>query len=172
MFIESRQRFTSASPEQVYRVFAGLGGERGWLYGTGLWQMRGWIDRLFGGVGVGRGRRNPDDVHVGDAVDFWRVEKVEPGRLLRLRAEMRMFGPGWLEFEAQPQPDGSTRLLQTAFYAPRGFLGHVYWHSLVPFHAFIFSGLIDQIVRHAEASQRSLTDSGELAARVGAQNWR
>ncbi len=170
MFIESRQRFTSASPEQVYRVFAGLGGERGWLYGTWLWQVRGWVDRFFGGVGVGRGRRNPDDVHVGDAVDFWRVEKVEPGRLLRLRAEMRMFGPGWLEFEAQPQPDGSTRLLQTAFYAPRGFLGHVYWHSLVPFHAFIFSGLIDQIVRHAEASQRSLTESRELAARVGAHN--
>ena len=170
MFIESRQRFTSASPEQVYRVFAGLGGERGWLYGTWLWHVRGWIDRFFGGVGVGRGRRNPDDVHVGDAVDFWRVEKVEPGRLLRLRAEMRMFGPGWLEFEAQPQPDGSTRLLQTAFYAPRGFQSHVYWYSLVPFHAFIFSGLVDQIVRHAEASQRTLTDSRELASRVGARN--
>jgi len=155
MFIESRQRYTSASSEQVYRVFAGLGGERGWLYGTGLWHMRGWIDRFFGGVGVSRGRRNPDDVHVGDVVDFWRVEKVEPNRLLRLRAEMRMFGPGWLEFEAQPQPDGSTRLLQTAFYVPRGFLGHVYWYSLVPFHAFIFSGLIDQIVKHAEANQRA-----------------
>ena len=172
MFIESRQRFTTASPEQVYRVFAGLGGERGWLYGTWMWHMRGWIDRFFGGVGVSRGRRNPDDVHVGDVMDFWRVEKVEPGRLLRLRAEMRMFGPGWLEFEAQPQPDGSTRLLQTAFYAPRGFLGHVYWYSLVPFHAFVFSGLIDQIVRHAEASQRTLTDSRELAARVSAQNSR
>jgi uncharacterized protein YbjT (DUF2867 family) len=172
MFIESRQRFTSASPEQVYCVFAGLGGERGWLYGTWMWHMRGWIDRFFGGVGVSRGRRNPDDVHVGDVMDFWRVEKVEPGRLLRLRAEMRMFGPGWLEFEAQPQPDGSTRLLQTAFYAPRGFLGHVYWYSLVPFHAFVFSGLIDQIVRHAEASQRTLTDSHELAARVSAQNSR
>jgi len=151
MFIESRQRYTSASADQVYRVFAGLGGEHGWLYGTRLWHMRGWIDRLFGGVGVSRGRRNPDDIHVGDAVDFWRVEKVEPGRLLRLRAEMRMFGPGWLEFEAQPQPDGSTRLLQTAFYVPRGFLGHVYWYSLVPFHAFIFSGLIDRIILKAEA---------------------
>jgi uncharacterized protein YbjT (DUF2867 family) len=156
MFIENRQRYTSASAEQVYRVFAGLGGERGWLYGTLLWHMRGWIDRFFGGVGVSRGRRNPDDVHVGDAVDFWRVEKVEPNRLLRLRAEMRMFGPGWLEFEAQPQPDGSTRLLETAFYAPRGFLGHVYWYSLVPFHAFVFSGLVDQIVKHAEANQRSV----------------
>lgn len=172
MFIESRQRFTSASPEQVYRVFASLGGERGWLYGTRLWHMRGWIDRFFGGVGVGRGRRNPDDVHVGDVVDFWRVEKVEPNRLLRLRAEMRMFGPGWLEFEAQPQPDGATRLLQTAFYAPRGFLGHVYWYSLAPFHAFIFSGLIDRIVRHAEASQRSLSEPRELAARVSARNYR
>ena len=172
MFIESRQRYTSASPEQVYRVFAGLGGERGWLYGTWLWHMRGWIDRLFGGVGVSRGRRNPDDVHVGDVVDFWRVEKVEPNRLLRLRAEMRMFGPGWLEFEAQPQPDGSTRLLQTAFYAPRGFLGHVYWYSLVPFHAFVFSGLIDQIVRHAEASSSARTESRDLAARVSSESYR
>jgi hypothetical protein len=170
MFIESRQRFTSASAEQVYRVFASLGGEHGWLYGTRLWQMRGWIDRFFGGVGVSRGRRNPDDVHVGDAVDFWRVEKIEPGRLLRLRAEMHMFGPGWLEFEAQPQPDGSTRLLQTAFYVPRGFLGHVYWYSLVPFHAFIFSGLIDQIIRRAETSQRASADSRELAAST--QNYR
>jgi len=170
MLIESRQRYTSASPEQVYRVFAGLGGERGWLYGTSLWHMRGVMDRFFGGVGVSRGRRNPDNVHVGDVVDFWRVEKVEPNRLLRLRAEMRMFGPGWLEFEAQPQPDGSTRLLQTAFYAPRGFLGHVYWYSLVPFHAFVFSGLIDQIVRHAEASQRALSELRELAPRVSAQN--
>jgi uncharacterized protein YbjT (DUF2867 family) len=161
MFIENRQRYTSASAEQVYRVFAGLGGERGWLYGTSLWHMRGWIDRLFGGVGVSRGRRNPDDVHVGDVVDFWRVEKVEPNRLLRLRAEMRMFGPGWLEFEAQPQPDGSTRLLETAFYAPRGFLGHVYWYSLVPFHAFIFSGLIAQIVRHAEANMRTVSGQRE-----------
>ncbi len=150
MFIERRQRITWAPPEALYRVFASLGGERGWLYGTWLWHLRGAMDRLFGGVGVSRGRRNPDDIHVGDAVDFWRVEKVEPGRLLRLRAEMRMFGPGWLEFEAQPQPDGSTRLLQTAFYVPRGFLGHVYWYSLVPFHAFIFSGLIDRIVRQAE----------------------
>jgi uncharacterized protein YbjT (DUF2867 family) len=157
MFIENRQRYTSASAEQVYRVFAGLGGEHGWLYGTWLWHIRGWIDRFFGGVGVSRGRRNPDDVHVGDAVDFWRVEKVEPGRLLRLRAEMRMFGPGWLEFEVQPQPDGSTRLLQTAFYVPRGFLGHVYWYSLVPFHAFIFSGLIDRIIQKAEANNRAAT---------------
>jgi uncharacterized protein YbjT (DUF2867 family) len=152
MFIERRQRITSAPAEALYHVFASLGGEHGWLYGTWLWQLRGAMDRLFGGVGVSRGRRNPDDVHVGDVVDFWRVEKVEPGRHLRLRAEMRMFGPGWLEFEAQPQPDGTTRLLQTAFYVPRGFLGHVYWYSLVPFHAFIFSGLIDQIVRHAEAN--------------------
>ncbi len=152
MFIERRQRVTPAPAEQLYRVFAGLGGEHGWLYGTWLWRIRGVMDRFFGGVGMSRGRRNPDDIHVGDVVDFWRVEQVEPGRLLRLRAEMRMFGPGWLEFEAQPQPDGTTRLLQTAFYVPRGFLGHVYWYSLVPFHAFIFSGLIDQIVRHAEVN--------------------
>jgi len=164
MFIERRQRTTRAPAEAVYRVFAGLGGERGWLYGTWLWHLRGTIDRLFGGVGFSRGRRNPDDVHVGDVMDFWRVEQVEPGRRLRLRAEMKMFGPGWLEFEAQPQPDGTTRLLQTAFYVPRGFLGHVYWYSLVPFHAFIFSGLIDQIVKHAEAGAGLARDSHRAAA--------
>ena len=155
MFIERRQRITWASTDQVYRVFAGLGGEHGWLYGTWLWHLRGAIDRFFGGVGVSRGRRNPDQVHVGDVVDFWRVEKVEPGRLLRLRAEMKMFGPGWLEFEAQPQNDGATRLLQTAFYVPRGLMSFLYWYSMVPFHAFIFSGLIDRIVQQAETSQLS-----------------
>ncbi len=156
MFIERRQRVVNAPPEQVYRVFAGLGGERGWLYGTWLWHLRGTIDRFFGGVGSGRGRRNPDDVHVGDAVDFWRVEKVEAGRLLRLRAEMKMFGPGWLEFEAQPGPGNTTHLSVTAFYVPRGFLGLMYWYSLVPFHAFIFSGLSDAIQRRAEAADKRL----------------
>ncbi len=150
MFIERRRRVVNALPEQVYGVYASLGGERGWLFATRLWHMRGLIDRFFGGVGIGRGRRNPDEVHVGDAVDFWRVEKVEPGRLLRLRAEMRMFGPGWLEFEGRPQADGTTDLSVTAFYAPRGLMGYLYWYSLAPFHAVIFSGLIDAIKRQAE----------------------
>jgi len=149
MVVEHRQRVVSAPPAELYRVFAGLGGRRGWLYMNWAWELRGFLDRLLGGVGVRRGRRDPDELRVGDALDFWRVEAVEPGRLLRLRAEMKVPGKAWLQFSATRRDDGQTLLTQTAFFAPKGLAGWLYWYGLYPLHGLIFSGLIDQIARRA-----------------------
>ena len=150
MIIEQRQRLVQATPGVVYRTFTGLGGERGWLYANWAWRLRGLMDRLIGGVGLRRGRRHPNDVRVGDALDFWRVEAVEPDRMLRLRAEMKVPGDAWLQFEARPQSEGETLLLQTAFFAPKGLSGFLYWYVLYPIHGLIFSGMIRNLVRSAE----------------------
>jgi uncharacterized protein YndB with AHSA1/START domain len=149
MNIERRQEIVAAPPEPVYQVFSGLGGERGWLYADKLWRLRGIADRLVGGVGFRRGRRHPKEVRVGDALDFWRVEAVEPGRLLRLRAEMKLPGRAWLQFEARPLPDNRTLLVQTAYLAPKGLFGLLYWHGLYPFHGLIFGNLIRAISERA-----------------------
>ena len=151
MFVERRRIATSAPPAAVFRVFAGLGGARGWLAMDFLWRIRGAVDRLLGGVGLRRGRRDPDAVRVGDAVDFWRVEAVEEPRSLRLRAEMKVPGRAWLQFEANPLPTGGTELVQTAFFAPRGLFGLVYWYALYPVHALIFSKLVERIARRASS---------------------
>jgi len=147
---EARQRIVAANPETVYRVLSGLGGERGWPYANWLWQLRGILDRLAGGVGFRRGRRHSDDLHVGDALDSWRVEQVEPNRLLRLCAEMRAPGPAWLEFRVESQSDGTSRLAQTAFFVPKGLFGLLYWYALYPIHGVVFSGLINAIAQRAE----------------------
>lgn len=153
MLIERRQKVVNALPESVYDVFAGLGGDRGWPPYDWLWRARGAIDRLLGGVGMRRGRRHPDEVREGDALDFWRVEAVEPGRMLRLRAEMKMPGRGWLQFEANPGDGKQTELVQTAYFASRGLLGLIYWYGIYPLHGLIFARLIDAIARQAEARQ-------------------
>jgi hypothetical protein len=149
MIIERRQRIVPAVANTVYRSFVTLGGKRGWLYMDWAWQLRGIMDRLCGGVGMRRGRRDPDDLRVGDSLDFWRVELVEPGRKIRLRAEMRVPGRAWLEFEARPESSGRTLLLQTAFFQPKGLSGLLYWYVLYPIHALIFSGLIRSIASEA-----------------------
>jgi hypothetical protein len=113
------------------------------------WQIRGMVDRLCGGVGMRRGRRDPIDLRIGDTLDFWRVEMIEPGRLIRLRAEMRVPGKAWLEFKAVPQTGGQTLLTQTAFFEPKGLFGLLYWYVLYPVHALIFSGLIRRIGEEA-----------------------
>jgi uncharacterized protein YbjT (DUF2867 family) len=156
LILVHRQRWTTASPPEIFRVFSSLGGDKGWFYMDWAWRFRAWLDRITGGVGKERGRRHPQDVRPGDVIDFWRVETVEEGRLLRLRAEMRMFGLGWLEFTALPGESGRTRLLVTAYYLPKGFLGILYWLILYPVHAAIFSGLARAICRNAEASAGSV----------------
>ncbi|GAB4541244.1 MAG: SDR family oxidoreductase [Anaerolineae bacterium] len=153
MIIESRRRIVRATPADVCRAFTGLGGERGWLYANWAWRIRGMLDRMIGGVGLRRGRRHPDDVRAGDALDFWRVEAVEPDRLLRLRAEMKVPGDAWLQFEAVPQTENETLLVQTAFFAPKGLTGFLYWYLLYPLHSLIFSGMIRNIARWAERSR-------------------
>ena len=149
MILERRQRTVAAAPEAVYRSFAALGGDRGWLYLDWTWQLRGMIDRLCGGVGMRRGRRDPAELRVGDALDFWRVEAVAPGSSIRLRAEMKVPGRAWLEFRSVARYDGNTVLTQTAFFEPKGLWGLLYWYVLYPVHSLIFSGLIRKIASDA-----------------------
>jgi uncharacterized protein YbjT (DUF2867 family) len=145
---EVRTLFVGVPPEVVFDTVAGLGGDRGWLTWRWVWWTRGLIDRLLGGVGLRRGRRHPDRLLPGETVDFWRVEAVEPGRLLRLRAEWKLPGHAWLQWEVTPQW-GGTRLVQTAAIAPRGLAGILYWYSLYPLHGMIFTSLIKAIGRRA-----------------------
>ena len=154
MIIERREREVEADERAVFAVFTGLGGRRGWLYMNWAWVIRGFLDRAIGGVGLRRGRRDPDALRAGDALDFWRVEAVEPGKLLRLRAEMKVPGEAWLQFKVVPEAGGTVRLSQTAFFAPKGLLGWLYWYALYPVHALIFSGLVDRIARRSREEGR------------------
>jgi uncharacterized protein YbjT (DUF2867 family) len=150
MIIEHRQISVDAPPEAIFRAFTGLGGTRGWLYMNWTWRIRGAFDRLCGGVGLRRGRRDADSVRVGEALDFWRVEAVEPGHLMRLRAEMKVPGKAWLQFEVKAQEyDTRPLLTQTAFFAPKGLLGFIYWYALYPIHSLIFGGMIRRLAKRA-----------------------
>lgn len=142
-----------APAELVFREFASLGGERGWPSMNWAYRVRGVLDRLAGGPGMRRGRRHPLELQLGDAVDFWRVESVEPGRSVRLRAEMKLPGAGWLEFRVEPESDHMSVLEQTALFEPRGIWGRAYWWSLLPFHSWIFRRMIRKIARRAEAER-------------------
>jgi len=153
MEMEVRQRLVRASPASVFRAFSSLGGARGWLSMNWAWQARGILDRMAGGVGMRRGRRHPTELRAGDAVDFWRAERVEEAHLLRLRAEMKVPGRAWLEFSVVPHESGSSLLTQAALFAPKGLLGWLYWFAMYPFHARIFSEMIRQIARIAEAEE-------------------
>lgn len=144
LLVERHWRKVRASPEQVLQAICTLGGAQGWPAGNWLWQLRGALDRLLGGVGMRRGRRHPVDLRVGDPVDFWRVEALAPGRLLRLRAELKLPGRAWLQFEVRPE-GRQVHLEQTAFFEPHGLPGNLYWYGLQPFHRFLFAGLIEAI---------------------------
>lgn len=150
LIVERRQTTVQASPEKVFTAFSQLGGDVGWLYFDWAWKLRGLMDRLIGGVGLRRGRRDPLAVRVGDALDFWRVETVEPNKLLRLRAEMKVPGLAWLQFEADPLEGGETQLIQTAYFAPKGLWGLLYWYGFYPLHRIIFSGMIRELRKMAE----------------------
>ncbi len=143
-----RSRFVEAAPAHVFRAFASLGGERGWRVWGWAWSLRGAIDQVLGGPGLRRGRRHPELLYPGEALDFWRVEEYRPHTLLRLRAEMKVPGRAWLQFEAIPEENG-TRLVQTAFFAPTGFFGWLYWYAIYPAHAKIFSDMVDAVARDA-----------------------
>lgn len=157
VLVERRQVIVDVAPGHAFDVCASLGGATGWLRMNWAWRLRGRIDRLVGGVGMRRGRRHPHDLRVGDAVDFWRVEAVEPGRLVRLRAEMKVPGRAWLEFKTDDAGGGRARITQTAFFDPHGLLGVLYWYSLYPIHGLIFGGMIREIGRRAEAAARAHT---------------
>jgi uncharacterized protein YbjT (DUF2867 family) len=153
MMSEIRTRSVDAAPRQVHDVVTALGGERGWLVWNRVWWIRGVIDRLVGGPGLRRGRRHPSELLPGEPVDFWRVERVEPPGLLRLRAEMRVPGRAWLQWEAIPEGRGRARFVQTALFQPRGLAGFLYWYVLYPIHAAMFSRLARAVAARAEAAE-------------------
>jgi hypothetical protein len=163
---DERRVVTSAAPEAVFATVSGIGGRRGWYVADGLWELRGLLDRAVGGIGLRRGRRHPDELRVGDALDFWRVDAYEPGRHLRLRAEMRLPGAAWLDWRLEPRDDGGTVLDQRALYHPRGLWGRAYWYALLPFHALIFGRLARAVARAAEGAGAAATsnDSRQIAA--------
>lgn len=147
--LDERDRFVAAPPANLWRVVEGIGGERGWYSFPLAWAVRGLLDRLIGGVGLRRGRRDPDRLHVGEALDFWRVEEIDRGHLLRLRAEMKLPGWAWLEFRVEPEGTGS-RIHQRAIFRPRGFLGKIYWWAVWPFHGIVFEGMMRNMSQTAE----------------------
>ena len=155
MLLDRHRRRVKATAEQMFQTICTLGGEEGWPAGNALWQLRGMMDRVVGGVGMRRGRRHPRELRVGDPLDFWRVEALEVPHLLRLRAEMKLPGRAWLQFEVIPDAAGS-RVEQTAFFEPHGILGNLYWYSVLPLHRFVFPGLIDALTKKAEAAERRM----------------
>lgn len=156
---EVRTRLVDAPQESVFRAFSSLGGDTGWLVWEWAWWIRGFVDQLVGGPGLRRGRRHPTELLEGEAVDFWRVEEVDPPRLLRLRAEMKVPGGAWLQFETRPEGEG-TRLIQAALFAPTGFWGWLYWYGIYPAHAHIFDAMVDAIAARAVALARAEEASG------------
>lgn len=151
MLLERHHGHIEASPQRVFDVICELGGDGGWPAGNALWQLRGAVDRVFGGVGMRRGRRHPRELRAGDHLDFWRVEAIESPHLLRLRAEMKLPGRAWLQFEVLPDSHGA-RVEQTALYEPRGILGYLYWYAVRPFHRFVFPGLLRAVRERAETA--------------------
>lgn len=151
--VDSRVVEVTVPPATAFAPIRRLGGRVGWYYGNWLWRLRGFLDLLVGGVGVRRGRRHPERLHVGDTVDFWRVAAIEPDRRLRLAAEMRLPGRAWLEFEVEPTATGA-RIRQTAEFDPVGWLGLLYWYALYPVHRHVFAGMLAGIARSAQGRPR------------------
>lgn len=164
--IERRIRKVNADKHRVFETFTSLGGQKGWLAYEWAWKFRGILDRMVGGVGFRRGRRHPQQLRVGDALDFWRVEAIKPDQLLRLRAEMKVPGRAWLEFLAVETEDHQTKLVQTAYFAPKGLLGLLYWYGLYPMHALIFSSMIENLAAEAESSTGRNTKPKEIARKA------
>jgi uncharacterized protein YbjT (DUF2867 family) len=148
-YIDDRTAHVNASTQDLWRVIEGIGGEHGWYSWSFAWALRGWLDRLFGGAGLRRGRRDPAHLYVGEALDFWRVEEITVGQLLRLRAEMKLPGTAWLELSVGEDESG-TFYHQRALFQPRGLGGQAYWRIIAPFHGIVFGGMVRNIVRAAE----------------------
>ena len=152
--VDSRAMTVAAAPDAVFAAVERIGGTTGWYYANWLWTLRGWLDLLVGGVGMRRGRRDPEHLHAGDALDCWRVERVQPNERLRLSAEMKMPGRAWLEFEVQPGGAGSI-LRQTATFDPAGLAGLIYWYGVWPLHQLVFAGMLRGIAQAAGAGCES-----------------
>ncbi|WP_028797174.1 SDR family oxidoreductase [Streptomyces purpureus] len=170
LYHDERELPVDASREALWKVVEGIGGDNGWYSFPLAWAVRGWLDRFVGGVGLRRGRRDAERLRVGDSLDFWRVEEIEPVRLLRLRAEMRLPGLAWLEMYVESDAEGRTRYRQRALFHPRGLLGHVYWWAVSPFHAVVFGGMARNITQAAAkgmSARRSAPPAGRIRRRRG-----
>jgi hypothetical protein len=130
-------------------VVESIGGDNGWYSWPVAWAARGWLDKLVGGVGLRRGRRDQDKLVTGDALDFWRVEQIDPRRFLRLRAEMKLPGLAWLEFTVEARDGGGSRLTQRAIFFPQGLGGRLYWLAVMPFHGIIFQAMAKAMSKRA-----------------------
>jgi hypothetical protein len=144
--VDRRSVHVAAPPAAAFAAVRRIGGGTGWYYANWLWRLRGWVDILVGGVGMRRGRRDPDQLRVGDVVDWWRVEAIAPDRHLRLVAEMRLPGRAWLEYEVHPE-EGGSRVTQTATFDPHGLAGLAYWYGIWPLHELVFRGMLRGIAR-------------------------
>jgi uncharacterized protein YbjT (DUF2867 family) len=164
--VDSRAVIVNVSPSAAFAPVRRIGGAQGWYCGNALWRLRGFLDLLVGGIGMRRGRRDPEALHPGDALDFWRVEAYEPDRLLRLAAEMKVPGRAWLQFEVTPQRGGAAEIRQTAIFDPAGLAGLLYWYALYPLHAVIFRGMLAGIADRA-SDGRAFT-SGPVTQEVPA----
>nr|WP_211178022.1 SDR family oxidoreductase [Pseudonocardia acidicola] len=175
VYLDEREQPSAAPPEELWQVVKGIGGERGWYSFPLAWAVRGWMDRMVGGVGLRRGRRDPDQLHTGEALDWWRVEHLEDGTpdgdgrrrwLLRLRAEMKVPGRAWLELTVTPAPDGAGGSVyrQKAVFIPHGLAGHLYWWSVAPFHGIVFGGMVRNITHTAERAGRNAGAAGRRSA--------
>jgi hypothetical protein len=163
--VDSRSVRVPYGPRRSFAAIRRIGGDVGWYYGDWLWRLRGFLDLLLGGVGLRRGRRDPEFLAPGDTVDFWRVEAFEPHRLLRLHAEMKLPGRAWLQFEVENDGAGSV-VRQTAIFDPVGLLGLAYWYGLYPLHKLVFAGTLGGIARAIRSPVSDL--ESDSASRVGA----
>jgi hypothetical protein len=145
---DRREALTDTSIEKIWRQIEGIGGDHGWFGSDFLWWVRGLVDRLVGGVGLRRGRRDPDYLRVGESLDFWRVEELERGHRLKLYAEMVLPGKAWLEFTVTSE-NGKTRVVQEAIFNPRGLGGQLYWYGTSLFHFFVFPTMLRNIIKKA-----------------------
>ncbi|GGC52858.1 NAD(P)-dependent oxidoreductase [Hoyosella rhizosphaerae] len=152
VYTDLREQECAAPPEKLWAVVEGIGGENGWYSFPVAWSIRGWMDRVVGGVGLRRGRRDARHLYKGEALDWWRVEEIRPPELLRLRAEMKVPGGAWLEMKVVPTENGS-RLEQRAVFFPKGLVGVLYWYSILPFHGVIFSGMVKNMTSTAERAE-------------------
>ncbi len=157
VFVDRREVITPATPAAVWSAVSALGGERGYYAVDWLWRLRGIMDRLTGGPGLRRGRRSPDELRLGDALDFWRVSAIEPGSRLELTAEMKLPGVATLSFDVEPAPapGAGTRLVMTARFRPRGLLGIAYWYAVLPLHGIVFRGMLRGLVQAATRGKRN-----------------
>ena len=149
VFTDLREQHSTATPENLWKVIEGIGGANGWYSFPLAWAVRGWMDKVVGGVGLRRGRRDAVRLQPGDALDFWRVEELRRGSFLRLRAEMKVPGKAWLEMSVEPDDNGGSTYRQRAVFFPAGLAGRAYWFAILPFHGVIFAGMAARITAAA-----------------------